>query len=89
MLLALTASRGVVASDLPFFREILSGNDDAGRLVPSNNPAALAGATRSYLAISTRAAAGAARMLADRFAWDDVVRDFALTLKAQIERRHD
>jgi beta-1,4-mannosyltransferase len=83
LLLALTASRGVVASDLPFFREILSDNEDAGRLVPTDNPSALAEATRAYMEVPRDRRSAAARMLADQFGWDDVVRDFALTLKAR------
>jgi beta-1,4-mannosyltransferase len=89
VLLALTASRGVIASDLPFFRELLSGHEDAGRLVLPDNPAALAGATRAYLAVPRDRRCAAARRLADRFAWHDVVRDFALALKARSSERHD
>jgi beta-1,4-mannosyltransferase len=82
-LLALTSSRGVIASDLPFFREILEGADDAGRLVKPSDPMALAEATRAYLEVAANERSTAARRLADRYAWDQVVRDFALALKAR------
>jgi beta-1,4-mannosyltransferase len=84
VLLALTASRGVIASDLPFFREILEGG--AGRLVKPSDPMALAEATRAYLQVPASERAAAARKLADRYAWDQVVQDFALTLKARARR---
>jgi glycosyltransferase involved in cell wall biosynthesis len=83
VLLALTASRGVIASDLPFFREILEGAASAGRLVKPSDPMALAEATRAYLEVPASERAAAARKLADRYAWDQVVQDFALTLKAR------
>jgi glycosyltransferase involved in cell wall biosynthesis len=86
LLLALTASRGAIASDLPFFREILGGIEDAGRLVPTNDPVALAEATRAYLTVPAADRSSAARRLADQFAWDHVVRDFALALKARARK---
>ena len=39
LLMALGMGRGVVASDLPYFREILGGEPDAGVVVPSREPA--------------------------------------------------
>jgi beta-1,4-mannosyltransferase len=83
VLLALTASRGFIASDLPFFREILEGAAGAGRLVKPGSPMALAEATRAYLRVPASERAAAARKLADRYAWDQVVHDLALTLKAR------
>ena len=83
VLLALTASRGVIASDLPFFREILEKAPGAGRLVRASDPMALAEATRAYLKMPARERAAAARTLADQYDWDHVVQDFALTLKAR------
>jgi glycosyltransferase involved in cell wall biosynthesis len=85
-LLALTASRGVIASDLPFFREILDGAASAGRLVTPSDPMALAEATRSYLQVPASERSAAARALADRYDWDKVVHDFAETLKAKARR---
>ncbi len=88
LLLALTAGRGVIATDLPFFREMLTGADDAGRLVRPGDPAALAESTVAYLALPEKRREAAARGLADRFAWEDVVRDFAETLRARAHREH-
>jgi beta-1,4-mannosyltransferase len=82
-LLALTAGRGVIASDVPFFREVLEGAASAGRLVRPRDPMALAEATRAYLQVPASERSTAARRLADRYAWDHVVKDFALALKAR------
>ena len=86
VLVSLTASRGVVASDLPFFREILEGEENAGRLVEPGDPVAIAGATREYLEVRTDERARAARRVADRYAWDQVVHDFASALKARARK---
>src|SRR4051794_33359304 len=46
---AVTFHRGVVASDLPFFRETLMGEPDAGRLALPDDPDALARTIPDYL----------------------------------------
>jgi beta-1,4-mannosyltransferase len=86
LLLALTASRGVITSDLPFFREILAGSPDAGRLVPVGNAAALAEATASYLSLPSHLRNSAARSIANDFAWNGVIGEFATILRARVER---
>ncbi len=88
LLLSMTAGRGVIATDLPFFREILSGAEDAGRLVADTSPAAFAAATLDYLSVPATRRTAAARGVANRFPWTQVVADLAGTLKAQVRRKH-
>jgi beta-1,4-mannosyltransferase len=86
VLLSLTASRGVIASDLPFFREILDGAVGAGRLVRPSDPVAIAEATREYLKVPADERSRAAREVADRYAWEQVVKDFASALKTRARK---
>ena len=71
---AMTLSRGVVASDLPFFREMLSEHPQAGRLFEVGNASAVAQAIREYLAIPAQNRALDARRLALDCTWEAVVR---------------
>ena len=87
LLHALTVGRGVIATDLPFFREILGQEPDAGVLVPDAGPEALAAGVREFFAVETGSRGRAARRLADRFAWPDVVRPLAAWLRQEGRRR--
>lgn len=73
LLAVLTLGRGVVASDLPYFREILGNNSDAGMLVASEDPIAFAENIRKYLIIPANKSNQAARFLAERYEWSKVV----------------
>jgi glycosyltransferase involved in cell wall biosynthesis len=74
LLAALTFHRGVIASDLPFFREILAEEPDAGRLVAPDDFRALSDAIVSYLnQVPEERREAAACRLSDRFRWEDVV----------------
>lgn len=73
LLMALGLARGVVASDLPFFREILASEPDAGVVVPSRDPAVWAEHVLAYLAKPADARRCAARRLADQYSWDRCV----------------
>lgn len=73
LLAALTLRRGVVAADLPFFREVLNGYPDAGILVEPENTAALAEGITQYLAIDNIRRESAARRLADSYDWSLVI----------------
>lgn len=89
LLAALSLGRGVVASDLPYFRELLAGHPEAGVLVPRGNVAALARAIDQLLVLDPNRRCAAARGLADRFAWDKVVPPVAEALKAMRASRRD
>lgn len=84
---AMTLGRGVVASDLPYFREVLVGHEDAGRLFPAGDAASLAGAIREYLSIPAERRQSAARALARECAWDKVIGPVASALKQCVTKR--
>ena len=74
LLAALGLGRGVVTSDLPYFREILADEPDAGMVVSGWDTAAWANALLQYLerrpaAVRSRAAL----RLAARYRWDRCV----------------
>jgi glycosyltransferase involved in cell wall biosynthesis len=81
---ALGAGRAVVTSDLPYFREILGMEPDAGVLVPPNDPRALAQGIRELLARDPRARVAAARALAGRFSWDAAAAPVARWIRARV-----
>jgi len=70
---AFTFHRGVVASDLPYFRESLRYNLNCGRLFRSGDATALAEAIEDYLRIPKKSRSEAAREFAERHRWDKVV----------------
>jgi glycosyltransferase involved in cell wall biosynthesis len=74
LLTASAAGRGVVASDLPWFRATLAAEPDAGTLCRTGDAADLAAAVGRYLSVPADAREAAARRLADRHSWEEVVR---------------
>jgi beta-1,4-mannosyltransferase len=70
LLMALGLARGVVASDLPYFREILASEPDAGVVVPSRDPAVWAEHVVAFLAKPVEARSRAALRLAEQYSWD-------------------
>jgi glycosyltransferase involved in cell wall biosynthesis len=74
LLTAFTLGRGVVASDLPFFRSELIDEPAAGVLVKPGDPVALAAGVREFFASDVSARHAAARRLADRVPWSEVVK---------------
>jgi beta-1,4-mannosyltransferase len=80
-LAALTLGRGVVASSMPFFANLLRGHPEAGRVVAPGDPHALAGAIREFLEVPAPERERAARRLAARNAWADVVPPVADALR--------
>lgn len=87
LMLALTAGVPVVASDLPFFREVVDGSTAAARLVPRGDAAALALATSDLLAIPRPARRAAARALADGYAWSSCVQPLADAIRTSVAVR--
>jgi glycosyltransferase involved in cell wall biosynthesis len=84
---ALTAGRGVVASDLPYFRELLAAEPDAGVLVATEDPDALARGIRAFLASPREKAREAAARLARAFSWESVTAPLARWIHAAASRR--
>lgn len=87
LLFSLTAGVPAVASDLPFFREVLAGTPAAGRLTPAGDSAALAQATTELLAIPRDERRRAARSVADRYPWSSCVRPMAGAIRDALGRR--
>jgi beta-1,4-mannosyltransferase len=81
LLSALGFGRGVIASDLAYFREILDGEPDAGLLVPSRDPDDWARAIEAYLARPAEVRRRAASRLADRYSWDRSVEPLVAALR--------
>lgn len=73
LLAALGFGRGVVASELPYFEEILAPEPDAGVTVPDWNADAWANAIVRYLDRPAAVRTHAALRLAARYAWDRCV----------------
>jgi glycosyltransferase involved in cell wall biosynthesis len=73
LLAALGFGRGVIAADLPYFREILEGEPEAGILVPSRDPDDWARAIETYLARPADVRSRAANRLAALYSWDRAV----------------
>ncbi len=73
LLAAWTLGTGVVASDLPLFREMLAPEPRAGSLFRGGDAAALAGAIRSYLTLSREERTSAALKLAHHYDWKRTV----------------
>lgn len=73
MLSAFGLGRGVIASDLPYFRETAAGEPDAAAFVDTREPAVWAAAISEYLSRPAALRHAAARRLADRYSWDRCV----------------
>ena len=72
--MALGMGRGVVASDLPYFREILGGEPDAGRRGALHGSRPCGPSTSStYLRKPVEARQRAALRLAEQYSWDRCV----------------
>lgn len=77
LLAACTFSRGVVASDLPYFRELLASEPMAGVLCRPNDATELARGVEQFFGTDTKSRHEAARRIADQYPWDDSIRPFA------------
>jgi glycosyltransferase involved in cell wall biosynthesis len=73
LLAAWTLGRGVIASDLPLFREMLATEPKAGQLFRADDAASLADAIGSYLAMPARTRNEAAVRAANFYSWDSTV----------------
>ena len=73
LLTAWTLARGVIASDLPYFREIAASEPDAAQLFEPDNSHALAEAIRQYLTIPVELRTRAAQRAAAKYAWENSI----------------
>jgi glycosyltransferase involved in cell wall biosynthesis len=84
LLAALTLSRGVIASDLPYFREVLSPHGQAGEFAAPGDAAALAAAIEAYGAVDIATRGRAARAIADRCPISAAVQPLADWLRSTV-----
>lgn len=77
LLASLTLGRGVVASDLPFFREYLSIDSIAGELFETGDSASLANAIEKYFEVGIDKRSFAARAIAAHCDWKVVTQAMA------------
>jgi len=73
LLAYLTLGRGVVASDLPYFREVLSGSKNAGVLFKQNDVNSLEESIRKFLEVDQEERNINASILAEKYQWNDLV----------------
>lgn len=74
LLTTATLGRGFVATDLPYFRRAVEQEPAAGELCPVGSAAGLTDAVRRFFAVPADRRHRAARGLADRVPWAEVVR---------------
>jgi glycosyltransferase involved in cell wall biosynthesis len=77
-----TLGCGVVVSDLPYFRESLAADPEVGVFFPPGDAPGLADAVRSYFSVDISRRQAAARRLADRLRWSDLVTPIGEWLRA-------
>ena len=82
LLTAIGFGRPVIATDLPYFREVLAPEPEAGALVDSTDPELWAEAIDGFFAQPLDSRRQAAFRLADRYSWDRVVVPLADALAA-------
>jgi glycosyltransferase involved in cell wall biosynthesis len=73
LLTAIGFGRPVIAADLPYFREVLATEPDAGALIGGTDPARWAQAIEAFFAQPLERRREAAFALAERYSWDRVV----------------
>jgi glycosyltransferase involved in cell wall biosynthesis len=71
---AFSLGRGVVAADLPFFREMIANDPESGELCRPEDVADLARAIDAFFHVPVERRHAAARRVADLYAWDRVIR---------------
>jgi glycosyltransferase involved in cell wall biosynthesis len=81
LLSALGFARGVIVSDLPYFREVLSDDPGAGVVVRSRDAEDWAGAIDTYLSRPVEERERAARNVAVRYSWDRCVEPLVAALQ--------
>ncbi len=87
LLSALSLGRGVIASDLPYFREVCAPEPEVATWFPTGDCAGLAGAIRRHLSIPEERRFAAARRLSDFYAWDRCIQPVLDVLRQWAPRR--
>ncbi len=82
LLTALTFSKPVIVSDLPYFREILNPEPKAFLTFKSGSADSLAEAVKRMLSSDLYEAGQAAKRLADRYEWEKVIKPLVARLQA-------
>jgi glycosyltransferase involved in cell wall biosynthesis len=82
LLTAIGFGRPVIATDLPYFREVLSPEPEAAALIDGTDPEHWARAIEAFFAGPLDRRRQAASRLADRYSWDRVVVPLAEALAA-------
>jgi glycosyltransferase involved in cell wall biosynthesis len=82
LLAALSLGTGVIASRLPYFEEILTQNDNAGRLFDINNLSAFVEAIKEYLRLTPESRTFAAKAISSLYSWPRVVMPLVEKMKA-------
>ena len=88
LLAACTLSRGVVATDLPYFRDLLALEPDAGVLVPPGDAVKLAEGIRQYFTKPVEVRHAASRRIADRYPWESVLLPLVEKLRLNARMNH-
>ncbi len=88
LLTALGLGRGVVASDLPYFREILEDEPDAGVLVDSRDARVWSERILAYLSRPEATRQLAAQRLADKYSWVRCVEPMVSALRRALRPAH-
>jgi beta-1,4-mannosyltransferase len=82
LLAALTLGTAVVASDLAFFREIMSGRSNAGALFSVGNVGEMIDAIRSTLAVPKQVRHESALRLAADYDWNEIVKPVVRAIRS-------
>jgi beta-1,4-mannosyltransferase len=77
LLAALSLGRGVIASDLPYFREVLEHEKEAGVLVNTHDTVSFGQSILSYLGKPREIRNGAALNISQMFSWPNVIKALA------------
>jgi glycosyltransferase involved in cell wall biosynthesis len=87
LLTAVGFGRGTIASDLPYFREILAPEPEAAAIVSRHDPEAWAEAIALFLARPEDVRRRAALRLAGRYSWDRCIEPVLDAVNAPAQRR--
>jgi glycosyltransferase involved in cell wall biosynthesis len=87
LLAALSQSRAVIVTPMPYFKEILAPEPDAGVIAADVSPGALVRAAELCFASNMKVRNEAARRLADLYAWERVVPPVAEWLRNHVVER--